>query len=321
MKNIVLGVDIGRTNIRFGGLNLENDDLLPFNKIKFQAGDSAYAELSQNIFQGIRNYLNSTNLSQDELVGIGVSLPALFNRDNGQILRWPNNRLWDGLNFMELLSKEFDVPIVMEDDANSAALGESLIGKAVGCDNYVYVTISSGIGCGIIINGEIYHGTSGWAGELGHTISFGVDMNCSCGNKGCIQACSSGVAIYNSIMDKLDAKDREIYNELEEIIKDKNCNYEIEKIIERAAIQISYSIFNMNMILDLPLIIIGGGVVKIGSIFTIPLIKNLNTLFGNIGRTCNIELANDKNENGVYGSMMLIKKRILEANKIPSIIK
>lgn len=317
MQNYLIGIDIGRTNIKIGALDHKNKRVSPLKSYKFQTMDSAYAELSVNVIQRIRQYMNEHNISHSQLGGIGVSLPALFNRENGKIERWPNNRLWDGLEFRDLVINEFNVPLVMEDDANCAALGESFNGNANGFNHYAYITVSSGIGCGIVLNGEIYHGASGWAGELGHTLFYGEKVSCNCGNKGCIQALSSGVAIFSTIRNKLSEYEKAKYNELEEIIRKSDNRNEINLALNQAALFLSYSIFNLYMILDLQLIIIGGGVVKIGSLFTNPLTENFEKLLENVGRTCQVLFTDRETENGIYGALMLIQKKLHNMKSYP----
>ena len=128
--------------------------------------------------------------------GIGICAPGPLNPKTGVVLNPPNLPGWRDIELAKLVEKEFGVPAKLENDANAAGLAEVLFGAAVGYKDVFYVTVSTGIGTGIIINRKIYHGKNGIAGEGGHvSIDYRSPYRCGCGTYGCIEALAAGPAM------------------------------------------------------------------------------------------------------------------------------
>src|SRR5690606_15913905 len=109
----------------------------------------------------------------------------------GNIIRWPNHPRWNGFELKSFLENEFQVAVMLEDDANTAALGEFCFLQAHDISNMAFITVSTGIGCGLIVNKQLYTGDNGWAGEIGHIQLDPNGPECTCGKKGCLQALAS----------------------------------------------------------------------------------------------------------------------------------
>jgi glucokinase len=130
-----------------------------------------------------------------QLCGVGVAAPGPVDADRGSIVNAPNLPDWEDVPLAEILSRRLGMGIVVENDANAAALGEYLQGAGRGARALLYVTVSTGIGGGIVLNGELYRGASGAAGEIGHMIVQIDGPRCGCGNLGCLEALASGTAL------------------------------------------------------------------------------------------------------------------------------
>lgn len=129
------------------------------------------------------------------LAALGIAAPGPIDVERGLILDAPNLRGWRNVPLAERLSATFGCPAVLENDANAAALGEYRFGAGRGSRHMIYLTISTGIGGGLILDGKLYRGASGAAGELGHVIVDDSGPICGCGRHGCLEAFASGTAI------------------------------------------------------------------------------------------------------------------------------
>ncbi len=189
---LVVGVDLGGTQLRAAVLrgqellsrdnNLIGEDSSPFTVIR-------------RMEDSIRKVVKEAGVSLDDIKGIGIGAPGPLDSQTGVIFSPPNLHGWIDIPLRDILHKTIQKDIYLENDANVAGLGEFLLGTGKGSQDMVYITVSTGIGGGVIIGGEILTGVSGTAAELGHmTIKMDGPL-CNCGNIGCLEAISSGTAI------------------------------------------------------------------------------------------------------------------------------
>ena len=147
----------------------------------------------------INETLSSIDAEASELVGIGVAVAAPVATSDHTIAIPGILPGWDGVDITSPLRTAFNVPVYVDNDANFAAYGESRMGVAAGKRNFVYISASDGVGAGIVINGEIMHGVTGLAGEIGHIQVDPLGAICSCGNRGCLESYASLRALYRKI--------------------------------------------------------------------------------------------------------------------------
>jgi glucokinase len=141
----------------------------------------------------------------EDLRAVGVASPGALDLVHGLVYEAPQLPGWDGVPIVEVLRSRFGVPVLLENDANAAGLGENRFGAGRGTLNMVYLTISTGVGGGIIIDGRVYHGATGAAGELGHMMLQVNGPRCMCGQRGCLEAIASGTGIAWRAQDLVDA--------------------------------------------------------------------------------------------------------------------
>lgn len=185
-------LDIGGTKM-LAGLYDDGGQLLARKRIETLAS-LGVAQVIERAALLIRELAKETGISPDSLTGIGCSVPGPLDSERGMVIFSPN-LAWRDVPLAALLSQAMDVPVRIEDDARCAALGEARRGGARGAQNAVYVTISTGIGGGVILNGKIYRGSHGFAGEVGHMTLDAAGPPCACGNMGCFESLASGTAI------------------------------------------------------------------------------------------------------------------------------
>lgn len=190
MKQYIIGIDVGGTKVA-GGLVTRNGKLshaLVVPTLAEQGFKKSLAQITTLIGRLMRAAGGKNNVG-----GIGICAPGPLNPKTGVVLNPPNLPGWRNIPLTKLIEKEFGVPARLENDANAAGLAETLFGAAVGYKDVFYVTVSTGIGTGVIIDGKIYHGKNGIAGEGGHaTIDYKSPYHCGCGNYGCIEALAAG---------------------------------------------------------------------------------------------------------------------------------
>ena len=196
-KKFIIGVDLGGTNISAGALSEDGTHTSAMRSIATQPelGAEGVVDRIVGLIEGvILDTINETGATRKDFLGIGVGAPGPLDRERGIVVVAPNLG-WRDFPLRDRILKRLKLPVTLDNDANCATVGEWWLGAARGGRNVVGITIGTGIGGGLIINGELYHGSSDVAGEIGHTT---IDVNgrlCKCGNYGCLEAYASGPAI------------------------------------------------------------------------------------------------------------------------------
>src|SRR5258708_9157185 len=189
---LVIGVDLGGTQIRTAvlrgatllsrmniltGANTQPDNVLP------------------GMYEAIQEALDRANGSLGQVAGIGVAAPGPLDSKTGIVFSPPNLPGWNGIPLRNLLAERFQTPIYVDNDANAAGLGEYMFGAGEGGLAMVYMTVSTGIGGGVVADGKLLRGANGTAGELGHMTIDWHGERCTCGNIGCLEYIASGTGI------------------------------------------------------------------------------------------------------------------------------
>src|SRR5688500_7289649 len=193
----IIGLDLGGTNIVAGAMPEDGSREIAMRQ------QPTYAELGEEgvvdrIIQMIEDVIAvtiaETGAKRDDFLGVGIGAPGPLDREKGIVLITPNLG-WKNFPLRAEVVERVGMPATLDNDANCATLGEWWLGAARGAANVVGITIGTGIGGGIILNGRLFHGASDVAGELGHTTIDSTGRRCKCGNYGCLEAYASGPAI------------------------------------------------------------------------------------------------------------------------------
>ncbi|BCL81799.1 glucokinase [Ktedonobacteria bacterium brp13] len=189
---LVVGIDLGGTQIRTAVMR--GATLL--SRVGLLTGENPLPDrIIPRMCTAVHQALQEANVTIDQIAGIGIGAPGPLNGHTGVVYSPPNLPGWTNTPLRDIFFEKFTIPIFVENDANAAALGEYMFGAGRGSEEIVYVTISTGIGGGIISNGRLIQGIAGSGGELGH---MAIDMHgprCNCGNIGCWESIASGTAI------------------------------------------------------------------------------------------------------------------------------
>lgn len=192
MKEIVLAADLGGTNLRMAAVDREGRILYRtrHDTPKTERADeivSAITEAADECLKAVRK--------EGWIKAFGAAAPATLNARDGVILKAPNLPALDGFRFSATVADELNLPVVLENDANAAAIGENWLGAGRGVENSICVTLGTGVGGGIILDGRILRGVDGTAGEIGHICVEPLGAPCGCGSRGCVEQYSSASAI------------------------------------------------------------------------------------------------------------------------------
>lgn len=212
---VVIGIDIGGTNTAIGivdgGGKCLLDSAIPTN------GHEDALKLVGRVCDEIQGMLGRLSGAAN-LLGIGIGAPN-GNYYRGTVEHPPNLR-WKGVvDVVGLFRKYYDLPVVITNDANAAALGEMLFGAAQGMTNFIVITLGTGVGSGLVVNGALVYGADGFAGELGHTICDPNGRECGCGRKGCLETYASAGGICRTVFELLSERKGE--SELRRVSFDK----------------------------------------------------------------------------------------------------
>lgn len=281
---VTAGIDIGGTETKIGIVNRDGEILI-FKSIATNAGKGHKAFLEQ--LQGEITALIKS-LPAVSLLGIGIAAPT-GSYHNGTIenasnLGWPRN-----LPICDLIGGYFDVPAVISNDANAAAVGEMLYGAAQGVDNFICITLGTGLGSGIVADGKLLLGADGHAGELGHFIAVPDGRPCACGRNGCLETYASATGIVKTYL-QLSGKN------LPQIPSKNNGRLTAKKITKAAlagdeialkAFELTGEILGKKLadavsVLNPEMIVLNGGLSRAGGLILIPTKKHLEQNLLNI---------------------------------------
>lgn len=274
MTQLAIGIDIGGTKMA-GGLVDPQGRILNSKTIPTP---SRFSELKQDLFQLIDSLLEPMGTQEDQLgssliiEGIGVAVPGVVDRKKG-IAVGACNLPWEEFPIKELLENRYKIPTWLENDADAAALGVyRYVSAAGGIENFVLMTIGTGVGGGIILNGKLHGGEWPLAGEIGHMIIVPDGPKCNCGSKGCLEALASGTAIGRRGLEKAQTEQRGyLWSVLQSrgnvtaadiVSGTMQGDVLAQEVLREAARFLAIGMINLQRILSPEAIIVGGGVVK-----------------------------------------------------------
>jgi len=274
MKEAVVGIDLGGTCTKFGlvtqGGNLLAQDSIPTNS------DLSYEAFFEQLYNKIDFLKNGLDENID-LKGIGIGAPTgnyfLGTIENASNLNWLGE-----VPVTEVLESYSNLPAVLTNDANASAIGEMLYGAAKGVENFISITMGTGLGCGIVTNGKLVLGNNGHAGEIGHSTVYYGGRSCGCGREGCLETYVSATGLLRTIRELLETT--KIESELR-----KNTSHFTAKKVTHAALQndslaleafeytgkiLGLKLADIVAYMDPEVIILSGGLAKAGTLILEP---------------------------------------------------
>ncbi|MBM7624192.1 ROK family glucokinase [Sporohalobacter salinus] len=279
MAKYVIGVDLGGTKILTALANLQGE-IVAKDRLSTEA-EQGKKKVIDRILTTIDQVLTKSNLTKKEIEAIAIGSPGPLNVEEGIIYQAPNLG-WKNVNLKQVLESKLDIPVFVENDANAAALGAKWFGVGQNKDNLIYLTISTGIGSGIIIDGKLYHGASDSSGEVGHmVIEANSDIKCNCGDYGCWEAIASGTALGRLAREKINSGSSSLMKELVDSVEEidgkivtqaaAQGDKVAQKVLQRVINYLGTGISNLINILNPEIIVIGGGVSQAGDMVLEPI--------------------------------------------------
>ncbi len=315
MKKYRIGVDVGGTNVKIALVDL--DGKIAYSNTVPTRAEMGYEAGVNNIKQAIKDIMQESNQTNKTIEAIGFGLPGQIDYKEGIVKNLPNIPGWVNIPLAKMIEDEFSIPTRLDNDVRCAALGELNFGAGKGCENLICITVGTGIGSGIILNGKLVRGAANAAGEIGH---IKMEMNggplCGCGDYGCFEAFASGPAIVTMAKEYISGGKSAKYKEMatDGIIT--------PYIVAQAALQgdtVSIQIFKqIGKIIGIGLasvvnllnpekIIIGGGVADAGEILLEPIRKTIQDRAMPIqAASLQVVPAQLANAAGVIGASLLI---------------
>jgi glucokinase len=310
----VLGVDIGGTNLVVGAVSEDGSELLALRSQPTHPEEGSEAVLGRLLAMG-KSVMDETCRTSPnaEFLGVGVGAPGPLDTKRGVVLLTPNLG-WVNLPLRELVHDGLGIPTAIDNDANCAVLGECWMGAARGARHVIGITIGTGIGGGIIVNGRLYHGASDCAGEIGHTTVEVNGRRCKCGNYGCLEAYASGPAIAGRAVEAIEAGQPSrlpeyVDGELDRITAQTvyqaahDGDELAEEVVSDTAKFLGAGIANMINIFNPEIVVVFGGVTYAGERLFAPLRREVaKRAFKPAVAVCRIVAAELIGTAGVYGA-------------------
>lgn len=206
-----VGIDLGGTNIVAGVVN-ENYNIVAKASTKTNC-PRPEKEIADDMTKMALQAVKNANLTIDDIEWVGVGSPGIANSSTG-ILEYSNNLGFKNTPLVKYIQETIDKPVFIENDANAAAYGEFVAGAAKGAKNAVCITLGTGVGAGLIIDGKIYSGSNFAGAELGHTVIEVGGAQCSCGRKGCFEAYSSATGLIRMTKEAMSENPDSIMNKM-----------------------------------------------------------------------------------------------------------
>ena len=310
MEKYAFGVDVGGTTVKMGLFEI-NGTLLDKWEIPTNT-DNGGAMILEDIAHGIEKKLTEKGISKDEVSGIGIGVPGPVV--GGNTVLGCVNLGWGEVNVAKVLGNKTELPVRVGNDANVAALGEMWQGGGKGYTNVVVVTLGTGVGGGIIVDGKMVAGAHGAGGEIGHIFVDETETEvCGCGKKGCLEQYTSATGVVRLAKRALIADSTDSALRAMEDISAKDV-FDAAKagdalalsVVEKMGKILGTALANIAAVADPEVFVIGGGVSKAGSILTDVIEKYYQQYAFRACRKAKFELAKLGNDAGSYGCVYMM---------------
>jgi len=200
-EQLVIGIDLGGTKISTALVD-HSGEIITHDYRETQAA-GGYQAIIARMLDAARGVMTQAKVAPAQVAAVGIGAPGPLEIETGLTLSPPNLPGWNRTPLKQLIADGLGIPAFLEKDANAAALGEFHFGAGRGTKHMIYVTVSTGIGSGLILDGRLYYGANSMAGEIGHTTIAPNGPLCACGNRGCLEAMASGTAIANRARERV----------------------------------------------------------------------------------------------------------------------
>ena len=316
-RALAAGVDLGGTKI-YTLVATADGEVLGEDRRPTQAQEGPDAVIGR-VVDSVRRAMGQAGAGKDDVVGVGLSTPGPCDPERGVVSEAPNLAGWRNIPLAQIAGEALEMPALIEHDAAAACYGEYRFGAGQGFRHIIYVTLGTGVGGGFIIDGRIYHGATGAAGEVGHLILDENGPACTCGNRGCVEAFASGPAIAREATEAVHAGRSPLLAELAggdqmtaELVHQaaQQGDEAAREVIERAGHYLGLGLVGVLNSFNPQCLILGGGLLGLGDLYLEPALRAVRQgAFKQILTDVTITRAKLGNRAGSLGAAALIMER------------
>ncbi|GAK03381.1 glucokinase [Geomicrobium sp. JCM 19037] len=312
MTKYAIGADVGGTSVKMG---IFTDKGAMIDKWSIPTDTSNEGvNISEDVTKSIREQLQKSNISKDQVIGVGVGVPGFVNEDAGRV-DFAVNIGWRNYPLQNSLSEALHLPVYINNDANMAAAGEYWQGAGRNSRSAFCVTLGTGVGGGILLNGDVVNGPSGTGGEVGHVTVVPGGRLCSCGRRGCLEEYVGMKGFSLNLKERLassgQATQLHAESEVSELFVAANAGDELaQAVIDESLYYLGLVLSNVVTLLNPEKIIIGGGISAAGDQLLEPLKKHYERFsLEQADRSLSFGIAELGNDAGIYGCAWLVINR------------
>jgi glucokinase len=312
-RGVIVGIDLGATFIK-AGLITQNGQIITQLQ-RLTEATQGRKKVVENIAFVIKHLID--NQKRDSILGIGIGSPGYVL--NGQIVGGAENiKDWENVPLREIIEKRFSVPTFVDNDVNTVTLGEKVFGLGKRSKNFICITLGTGIGAGLVLNGQLYRGARGYAGEIGHTTVDYKGWLCNCGSRGCLEAYAGTEGILARAQVLLKKTPQSILRKSQERLTPKIICEAAKKgdpvaqeVVKEVGEYIGVGLANVVNLLNLDRVIIGGGISQAGRVILEPIKASLKRYTLNLGRKgLKVNLSILGARAGLLGSAVLVLEKM-----------
>lgn len=312
-----VGIDLGGTNIA-AGLVSEDGKIIAKKSVK-TGSDRPFKDIIKDMAGCVLSVIEENGVTLDEIISVGIGTPGSVDSENGVLIYANNFSEKENIKMREMLQSYIDKPVYMTNDANAAALGEVVAGAAKGYNNAIVITLGTGVGGGVIINGKLYEGQYSAGAELGHIMLMHGGEPCSCGRHGCWEAYASATALIRQTKRAMKENPDSYMNKIASLDKvsgrtaftaAKEGDEAGKKVVEKYIEYIGEGLVDIINIFRPEILIIGGGICNEGEYLLRPLREFLRkySYGGDLHPEQKLATAALGNDAGIIGAAFLGKK-------------
>ena len=311
------GINVARDHMAYVITDLQNNIILEYTDNSFELVDRP--QCLERICQNIENFIATSGIEREKILGVGVSIVGRVNPETGRSYKYFTS---SEESLTDIISARIGIRVMLENDTRARCYAEYTTGKAKNESNVIYLHMGRGVAIGIVIDGKLYYGKNGFAGEFGHIPFFDNEIICACGKKGCLETEVSGIALENKIVDLIErgvnTHLREMYDRGESIhINDiisaarNDDNLSIE-LIEEAGEKVGKAVAFLINTFNPETVIVGGNLAMAGEYLMLPLKSATNKYSLNlVYKDTKFRVSKMSDSANAWGVAMLIRNKVI----------
>jgi len=320
----LLGVDVGGTKIAAAVVTFEGQIL---GQVRTPTEPHDQDRVVANVLRAMREVIAQAGLQIPQIAAIGLGAPGDVDPERGVAIRAVNIR-WDNLPFVHIVQDDFKVPAFIENDVRAATLGELYFGAGREHRNLVYLSVGTGIANGVVIDGRLYRGVHGMAGEIGHAVFDRRGPRCACGIRGCLEAMAAGPAMAHRAGEWINAgrpstlmqmAGNDVANITGKMVLDAAARGDpvATDAVEEAAAYLAIAILMLHRLYDPEIVVLGGGIAQAGEVILAPIRQVLERELLSSILTCEhvLRLSELGSDTGILGAVAIAIQGLREKGK------